>query len=111
MADDLASALTEAKRIADALGFACRLPGKTPDFTFCGGPAAEAYWNYFTPARISSLLDGYDALLKLADEWRAVGCPESAGEEALMWREIECGDRLRAAITAALSGKEAGDGT
>ena len=34
--DDLTSALAEAKRIADALGFACRLPDKTPDFAGCG---------------------------------------------------------------------------
>ena len=54
--DGLASTLAEAKRIADALGVACRLPDKRPDFTFCGGRAAEAYWAYFTPARIAALL-------------------------------------------------------
>ena len=60
---------------------------------------------------VPALLAAVEATLKLADEWRAAGCPESAEEEALMWREIECGDRLRAAITAALGGKEAGGGT
>jgi hypothetical protein len=56
MADDLTSTLAEAKRIADGLQSACILPGKTPDFTACGGPAAEAYRAYFTPARITALL-------------------------------------------------------
>ena len=56
MSDDLTSTLAEAKRIADALQFACRYPDRKPDFTWCGGPAAEAYWTYFTPARITALL-------------------------------------------------------
>ena len=56
MPDDLTSTLAGAKRIADALGFACRHPDRTPNFAGCGGPAAEAYWNYFTPARITALL-------------------------------------------------------
>ena len=33
--------LAEAKRIADTLAFACRIPDKVPDFTACGGPAAR----------------------------------------------------------------------
>lgn len=41
--DDLTAALAKAKRTADTLQFACILPGRKPDFTFCGGPAAEAY--------------------------------------------------------------------
>ena len=63
-ADDLTCALDEAKKVAHTLEFACILPGKTPDFTFCGGPAAEAYWSYFTPARISSLVAAIEAALK-----------------------------------------------
>ena len=42
MPDDLSSTLAGAKRIADGPQFACLMPGKTPDFSFCGGPAAEA---------------------------------------------------------------------
>lgn len=41
--------LDEGKRRADGLMFACRNPDKAPDFFACGGPAAEAYWEYFTP--------------------------------------------------------------
>jgi hypothetical protein len=54
------------------------------------------------------LLAAIEAVLAKADEWRAVGRPESAEEEALMWRQIECGEWLRAAIATALTGKEAG---
>jgi hypothetical protein len=55
--------LAEAKSAADALKFACRLPDKEPDFTACGGPAAEAYWRYFNP---DFMLDAIDGLRKLA---------------------------------------------
>jgi hypothetical protein len=55
---DLDAELARAKQIANGLQFACRLPDRKPDFTACGGPAAEAYWEYFTPARILSLLKG-----------------------------------------------------
>ena len=89
----VASTLAEAKRIADGLQFACRLPDKTPDFFACGGPAAEAYWNYFTPARISSLLAAIEAVLKLADPEKSTGVPPV---------------RIRRAIAAALAGKNGG---
>lgn len=63
--DDPASAtLTEAERIANGLQNATRMLGLTPDFTGCGGPAAEAYWSYFTPARILSLLAAVEAVLE-----------------------------------------------
>src|SRR5512146_79285 len=72
MADsDLTAELARAKRIADGLQFACRLPDRKPGFTACGGPAAEAYWEYFTPARIASLLAAIEAPLKLAADWDA----------------------------------------
>jgi hypothetical protein len=54
--------IAHAKGIADGLQFACRLPDKKPDFTACGGPAAEAYWEHFTPTRIVSLLAAIEAL-------------------------------------------------
>ena len=57
--------LAEAKRVAYGLQSATRMLGLVPDFTGCGGPAAEAYWEYFTPARISSLLAAAEAALKL----------------------------------------------
>lgn len=59
--DDLTVTLAKARKIADGLQFACRLPDKTPDFFACGGPAAEEYWSYFTPARISSFLAALEA--------------------------------------------------
>jgi hypothetical protein len=94
--DPVASTLAEAKRIADGLGFATRILGMTPDFTACGGPAAEAYWSYFTPARMARLLSALDRVLELAGEW---------GDSAA----IEGPDLLiREAIRAALAGEEPG---
>jgi len=63
--DSAAVILAEAKRTADALAFACRVPDKVPDFSACGGPAAEAYWSYFTPARVASFLAAVEAVLEL----------------------------------------------
>jgi hypothetical protein len=94
----VAAALDEAKQIADALHFACRLPDKKPDFTACGGPAAEAYWDYFTPARIHSFVDAVKAALELADDW----APEPGSMLAPTPREIAA-TALREAITAALT--------
>jgi Family of unknown function (DUF6221) len=48
----LRARLDEDEATADGLQFACRLPDKVPDFTACGGPAAEAYWRHFDPARV-----------------------------------------------------------
>jgi hypothetical protein len=44
--------LAEDKHYAQGLMFACRIPEKKPDFYACGGPAAEAYWAHFGPARM-----------------------------------------------------------
>ena len=95
--DDLASTLAEAKRVTDTLQFACRLPGKTPDFTFCGGPAAEAYWNYFTPARITALL----AALERHMNWFTAEKDVRVCGGCLMNKP--CPDEL------ALTGQESGD--
>ena len=100
MDDDLTSTLAEAKRIADSLQFACRIPDKTPDFTACGGPAAEAYWAYFTPARVSSLIAAIEAPLKLTRD--------SAGNDRHRERVLTVGE-VRDAITAELTGNPAGD--
>lgn len=115
----LAATLAEAKRIADGLQFACRLPDKKPDFTACGGPAAEAYWEYFTPARTASLVAGLEAALKLAGEWSTESdcLDDLAGEpgtdeegrpvlEGQASAYHECAGELREAITAALAGEE-----
>ena len=123
--DPVSVTLAEAKRIADTLAFACRIPDKVPDFTACGGPAAEAYWAYFTPARIVSLLAAIEAVLKLAGDWDN----ESVRLDAVAARSFPGGDRgviaaaragvfqgcaeaLREAITSALTGAqpEASDG-
>lgn len=47
----LKAQMDEDKRAAEALIAAVKLPGKLPDFSGCGGPAAEAYWQRFDPAR------------------------------------------------------------
>ena len=44
--------LGEDQAVADGLLTACRDPRRSPDFAgCCGGPAAEAYWERFGPAR------------------------------------------------------------
>jgi len=46
-----AARLAEDKERADGLLTACRIPDRLPDFRSCGGPAAEVYWERFTPVR------------------------------------------------------------
>lgn len=106
MADDLFSSLKEARRIADGLQFACRDPERKPNFTFAGGPAAEAYWEYFHPARVVSLLAALRAVLELADE--AVLETIDASGAACSW-DLDPA-KVRAAISSSLSGKEKNDG-
>ena len=140
--DPVSVTLAEAKRIADTLAFACRIPDKVPDFTACGGPAAEAYWAYFTPARIVSLLAAVGRVLELhrkqdkpvrswdldlrcaAHDWtkRVIrsfdavrDCPDCRYTEYYACSHCRCPDDARPcptvrAITAALTGQEAGDG-
>jgi hypothetical protein len=56
MSDDLIAFLTgrldEDERVADGLAGATRFIGGSPDFYGQGGPAADAYWERFTPARV-----------------------------------------------------------
>ena len=101
--------LAEAKRIADTLAFACRIPDKVPDFTACGGPAAEAYWAYFTPARTASLLAAIEAVLELADELEATPYPDAEEDGDVVRTDLArgLGHHIRWAITRALTGKEA----
>jgi hypothetical protein len=49
--------VAEDKNKAHDLMFACKLPGKVPDFFSAGGPAAEAYWQHFTPRRAGDQAD------------------------------------------------------
>ena len=101
--DPVSVTLAEAKRIADTLAFACRIPDKVPDFTACGGPAAEAYWAYFTPARIVSLLAAVEAVLEKAHEW------EAASDARPLVRRGYAAECFRAAIVRALAGEESSD--
>lgn len=105
-----AALLAEAQRIADALGFACRIPDKVPDFFACGGPAAETYWSYFTPARITSLLAAIEALTSALTRHRpwfvndagvriCGGCLDPA----------PCKDDPDVIVSRALSGKDSTD--
>ena len=77
MTDDLAAfisaRLDEDQRAADGLYFAARIPDRRPDFTGCGGPAAEAYWERFEPARI---LREAAAMRAILAQWQA-SPPES----------------------------------
>ena len=108
-ADDLSSLLSEARRVADGLYFACRLPDKKPDFTACGGPAAEAYWEYFTSARIRRLLAAVDAALSrhveaVIEDMKPEPfhyCKTCSGHPAWPCPEV-------AAITTALAGEKPG---
>jgi hypothetical protein len=62
--DPAAATLAKARRIANGLQCACRIPDRKPDFSGCGGPAAHAYWEYFTPAKVAGILEGLEAALK-----------------------------------------------
>ena len=125
---DPSTTLAEAKRIADGLAFACLMPGRTPDFSFCGGPAAEAYWNYFTPARVSSLLAAIEAVLEETADWkktsafldrraeraadsgRLSGPATSALLSGRAQAYLDCASAVRQIITRALTGQEPADG-
>jgi hypothetical protein len=54
----------EKRRIAEGLLYACRIPGKTPDFSSCGGPAAVAYWQRFTPMQVLVQMDAHRMVLR-----------------------------------------------
>ena len=120
--------LKEAARIAQGLENACRDPARVPFFTGCGGPAAEAYWNYFTPARISSLLAAIEAVLEETADWkktsaildrraeraadsgRLSGPATSALLSGRAQAYLDCASAVRQIITRALTGKEPADG-
>jgi hypothetical protein len=55
--------LAEDKQRVESLLFACKIPEKTPDFFACGGPAAEAYWEHFGPARMLRDVEAKRAIL------------------------------------------------
>jgi hypothetical protein len=59
--------------------------------------------------RSLSLLAAVEAVLKLAGKLEPQAPPASALEEDRMWMRQECAGMIRAAITAALTGQEAGD--
>lgn len=105
MADDPGAELAKAKRIADGLQFACRIPDRKPDFTACGGPAAETYWEYFTPARIASLLAAVQAPQRLAAEWD----DEAVRLYAIAARSVSGGERATRATAAARAYKRCAD--
>jgi hypothetical protein len=63
-ADFIAARVAEDKGAADTLQFACRIPEKIPDFFSAGGPAAEAYWQHFTPHRAADQADATRRLVQ-----------------------------------------------
>lgn len=57
--------LGEDEATADGLLIACRDPQRSPDFSACGGPAAEAYWERFGPARLLADIAMKQQLLRI----------------------------------------------
>jgi hypothetical protein len=55
--------LDEDERTADGLFFAAKHPDRRPSFFACGGPAAEAYWEHFGPARAVRQVEAARAVL------------------------------------------------
>lgn len=79
--------LDEAERVAEGLFNACRDPAKRPDFTACGGPAAQLYWEHFTPAAMLAEIEATRKAIALSfEDERFIdfesGCCHSAGEIA-----------------------------
>lgn len=66
----LTARLGEAERGAEGLLFAARIPGKMPDFTACGGPAAETYWRQQDPAATLRDVRGKRQIVEMFDEAR-----------------------------------------
>ena len=124
---DPSTTLAEAKRIADGLAIRMPHPGR-PRLLFLGGPAAEAYWNYFTPARIPSLLAAIEAVLEETADWkktsaildrraeraadsgRLSGPATSALLSGRAQAYLDCASAVRQIITRALTGQEPADG-
>lgn len=82
-----AARLDESEAVANGLLFACLIPGKLPDFSSCGGPAAEAYWQHFTATRMLRRVEAGRAILDLADkarEWVEVSAGATAGYAKLI---------------------------
>jgi hypothetical protein len=59
----LKARLDEDEARANGLFFACRIPGKLPDFSSRGGPAAEVYWQHFTPDRMIREVEAKRAII------------------------------------------------
>lgn len=80
--------LAEDKRIAEALLFACRDPSRLPGFELCGGPAAEAFWERFTPERMARAAEfGQTILLRHTVHF---GLPGGTRNATTFW--CRCGD-------------------
>lgn len=76
----LAARWDDLEAAANALYFAARIPGKIPDFTACGGPAAEEFWRLHDPA---SVLAGIEAKRKILAICRQARKEYDAGEPGL----------------------------
>jgi hypothetical protein len=59
----LLARLAEDEKVAHALLFACRDPARRPVFDWCGGPAAEAFWDRFDPAQRLREIEAKQAIL------------------------------------------------
>lgn len=77
--------LDEDEARANGLFFACRIPGKLPDFSSRGGPAAEVYWQHFTPDRMLRDVAATRALLALHTSNHSAGVTEACGYCGHLW--------------------------
>jgi|SRR5580704_13796261 hypothetical protein len=93
--------LAEDKSKAHSLEFACKIPDKMPDFTSAGGPAAEAYWQHFTPRRAYDQADAarrlVGALLETPHDRACSGYVWAAelGRQVWVGRPCDCEAWLR----------------
>jgi hypothetical protein len=84
-----AARMAEDVAVADGLQTATRIPGQVPDFTAAGGPAAEAYWQQFDPARMLHGLDALQRILTRHAPDEAGLCQGCADELTGGWVEID----------------------
>jgi hypothetical protein len=85
--------LAEDERTAQGLAGATRFVGGKPDFYGVGGPAAEAFWDRFDPARVlRQVAAGRRILARHHDDGRGycAGCPNGEISGDPEWEIDEC---------------------
>lgn len=98
-------AATVLAALGDRIGPAQRNVLEAAD-TGPGGYARAAFASGELVTVARKALAAADAVLRLADELTGDAAPSSAYEEDRAWVRAECAARFRAAVLAALTGKE-----